>query len=100
MGLVDDVVGFIGGLPHDKGSTRDLYRHLDIALRMQIPRIAVMRRSTPAEYAGNLKEVEEYARATRADALEAFYGHTVLGDPAYQKKTDKTKNSPDENKHP
>jgi len=45
--------------------------------------------------------VEEYARNTRADVLESFYGHTVLrGDPEYQKKGDKTKNSPEEIKHP
>lgn len=101
LGLIDDAVGFLGGLVRDKSSTRDLYRHLDIALRAHIPRIAVMRRSTPAEYAANLKAVEEYARNTRADVLESFYGHTVLrGDPDYQKKTDKTKNPPEENKRP
>jgi hypothetical protein len=101
LGLIDDGVGFIAGLVRDKSSTRDLYRHLDIALRAHIPRIAVMRRSTPAEYAANLKAVEEYARDTRSDVLEAFYGHTVLrGDPDYQKKTDKTKNSPEENRRP
>ncbi|PYS79469.1 MAG: hypothetical protein DMF70_12975 [Acidobacteria bacterium] len=101
LGLIDNAVGFIGDQVRDKGSTRDLYRHLDIALRAQIPRIAVMRRSTPAEYAVNLKAVEEYARDTRADVLEAFYGHTVLrGDPEYQKKTDKTKNLREENKGP
>jgi hypothetical protein len=101
LGLIDDGVGFIAGLMRDKSSTRDLYRHLDIALRAHIPRIAVMRRSTPAEYAANLKAVEEYARDTRSDVLEAFYGHTVLrGDPDYQKKTDKTKNSPEENRRP
>jgi hypothetical protein len=101
LGLIDNAVAFIGDLVRDKGSTRDLYRHLDIALRAHIPRIAVMRRSTPAEYAANLKAVEEYARNTRADVLESFYGHTVLrGDPEYQKKTDKTKNLPEENKHP
>jgi hypothetical protein len=101
LGLIDDAVGFIGDLARDKSSTRDLYRHLDIALRSHIPRIAVMRRSTPAEHAANLKAVEEYARDTRAEALEAFYGHTVLrGDPEYQKKTDKKRNSPEETKHP
>src|SRR5437870_11028230 len=55
LGLIDDAVKFIGGLVRDKSSTRDLYRHLDIALRNHIPRIAVMRRSTPAEYASNLQ---------------------------------------------
>ncbi len=101
LGLIDNAVRYIGGLIREKASTRDLYRHLDIALRAHIPRIAVMRRSTPAEYAGNLKAVEEYARETRADVLEAFYGHTVLrDDPEYQKKTDKIKNPPEETKHP
>ncbi len=101
LGLIDDALGFIGGLARDKSSTRDLYRHLDIALRAHIPRIAVMRRSTPLEYAANLKAAEDYARNTRADVLESFYGHTVLrGDPDYQRKTDKTKNSPQENKRP
>lgn len=101
LGLIDNAVGFIGDQAREKSGTRDLYKHLDIALRAHIPRIAVMRRSTPAEYAGNLKGVEEYARDTRADVLDEFYGHTVLrGDPEYQKKTDKTKNQPDENKHP
>jgi hypothetical protein len=101
LGLIDDAVKFIGGLVRDKSSTRDLYRHLDIALRNHIPRIAVMRRSTPVEYALNLKAAEEFARSTRADALDSFYGHTVLrGDPDYPKKTDKTKTAPEENKHP
>ena len=105
LGLIDNAVAFIGDQLREKSSTRDLYRHLDIALRAHIPRIAVMRRSTPAEYAGNLKAVEEYVRDTRADVLEKFYGHTVLrGDPEYQKKPDKkpdkTKDQPEENKHP
>ena len=101
LGLIDNALGFIGDLARDKGSTRDLYRHLDIALRAHIPRIAVMRRSTPAEHAGNLKAVEEYARDTRADVLEAFYGHTVLrGDAESQKKRDKRRNLPEENKRP
>lgn len=101
LGLIDNAVEFIGGLVRDKGSTRDLYRHMDIALRAHIPRIAVMRRSTPAEYASNLKAVEEYARNTRTDALESFYGRTVLrGEVSNDKKTDKTKNSPEENKRP
>ena len=101
LGLIDNAMRFIGEQARDKSSTRDLYRHLDIALRAHIPRLAVMRRSTPAEHAANLKAIEEYARAMRADVLESFYGHTVLrGDPEYQKKTDKTKNQPEENKHP
>lgn len=86
LGLIDNVRGFISGLNREKGSTRDLYRHLEIALRAHIPRIAVMRRSTPAAYAGNLKDAEEYLRTTRAEALDSFYGQTVLRDAPPEKK--------------
>ncbi len=78
LGLIDDAKGFAGGLNRDKGSTRDLYRFMDIALRRHIPRLAVMRRDTPAEYAGNIKAAEEYARDSRTEALDSFYGHSVL----------------------
>ena len=86
LGLIDDVRVFIGGMNRDKGSTRDLYRHLEISLRAHIPRVAVMRRSTPAAYAGNLKDAEEYLRDARSEALDSFYGQTVLRDAPVEKK--------------
>lgn len=100
LGLIDDAMAFISSLAREKGSTRDLYRHLDIALRGHIPRLAVMRRTTPAEYAGNIKAAEEYVRDKRSEALDSFYGHTVLrGDLGNEKKPEKTK-EPEENKRP
>ena len=78
LGLIDNVRTFIGAMNREKGSTRDLYRYLEIALRAHIPRLAVVRRSTPAEYAGNLKAAEEYVREVRSEALDSFYGHSVL----------------------
>ena len=86
LGLIDNVRAFIGSLNHDKGSTRDLYRHLEIALRAHIPRLAVMRRTTPAAYAGNLKAAEEYVRDARSEALDSFYGHSVLREGPVEKK--------------
>ncbi len=86
LGLLDNLRAFIRGLNHEKGSTRDLYKHLEIALRSHIPRLAVMRRSTPAEYAGNLKDAEEYLRNARAEALDSFYGQSVLREDAVEKK--------------
>jgi hypothetical protein len=86
LGLIDDVRAFIRGMNREKGSTRDLYRHLEIALRAHIPRLAVMRRTTPAEYAGNLKDAEEYLRDTRSEALDSFYGQSVLRDAPVEKK--------------
>ena len=37
-----------------------------------------MRRATPLEYATRIKEVEDFARDGRTEALNAFYGHTVV----------------------
>ncbi len=86
LGLIDNVRFFMARMDRDKGSTRDLYRHLEIALRAHIPRLAVMRRGTPAEYAGNLKDAEEYLRDVRSEALDSFYGQSVLREPPAQKK--------------
>ena len=97
LGLIDNVRAFIGGMNHDKGSTRDLYRHLEISLRKHLPRLAVMRRSTPAEYSDNLKAAEEYVRDARAEALDSFYGHTVLREGTVEKKPEPP---PEESKRP
>jgi hypothetical protein len=37
-----------------------------------------MRRDTPLEYAIRMKEIEERAREGRTEALNAFYGQTVM----------------------
>ena len=78
LGLIGDLRAFLGTMGRDEGSTRDLYKHLEIAIRPHLPRIAVMRRDTPAIYIANLKDAEEYIKDTRAEALDSFYGQTVL----------------------
>jgi hypothetical protein len=98
LGLIEDAMRFIGGMPREKNSTRDHYRRLDIALRAQIPRLAVMRRDTPSDYAIHLKTAEEFARNTRTEALESFYGHTVLRED--REKADANKATPQDNKRP
>jgi hypothetical protein len=99
LGLIDDAYGYIAGMNSDKDSTRDLYRRLDLRLRTHLPRLAVMRRTTPVEYAVNIKAAEDHTRDTRSDALDSFYGHTVLRDTANQKKSDKP-NELETNKRP
>jgi hypothetical protein len=101
LGLIDDARHVLGALDRDRNSTRDLYRRFDIALRAQLPRLAVMRRSTPADYAIHLKAAEEFARETRTEALESFYGHSVLREePDNQKKPEQTKDAPEGSKRP
>ncbi len=103
LGLVDDLRAFIATLGRDKGSTRDLYRHFEIAVRQHIPRIAVMRRTTPVEYALRLKDAEEYIKNARAEALDSFYGQTVLRErpaPTQTPTPEEQKENPEATKRP
>ena len=102
LGLIGDLRAYIATLERDKGSTRDMYRHLEISIRPHIPRLAVMRRSTPASYALHLKDAEEYIKDTRSEALDSFYGHSVLREPSTEKSStpESPKQSPDPSKRP
>jgi hypothetical protein len=100
LGLIEDAKHFIGSLIQDKNSTRDLYRRVDIALRAHIPRLVVARRATPNDYAVHIKTAEEFARNTRSEVLESFYGNTVLRETGADNKAGANKSSPQENKRP
>ena len=80
--LIEDVLGFMKTLEHDNNRRRDLYKRLELTLRAHGPRWSTVRRSTPAEYAVWIKEIEEFARASRTTALNSFYGQTVIREPA------------------
>jgi hypothetical protein len=54
-------------------------------VRTHIPRLAVIQRSTPASYVLNIKDAEEFIKDTRAEALDSFYGHSVLREPPPEK---------------
>jgi hypothetical protein len=78
--LIEDDLSFLTPMSHDSNKTRDLYKRLELALRAHGPRLTSMRRTTPLEYAVWIKEVEDFARKSRTDALNSFYGHTVVRD--------------------
>jgi len=72
---------------HDKGNrTRDAYKRMELALREHVSRIETIRRSTPVEYAVNIKHLGEFVRAAREHALNSFYGETVLREQAPEQK--------------
>src|SRR5207245_11406891 len=71
LGLIEDVMRYVGGVTQDKNSTRDLYRRLDIALRAQLPRLAVMRRDTPSEFSLHLKADEALVPDTMTKAVDS-----------------------------
>jgi len=87
--LIDEALKFAASQPHDSNRTRDLYKRIELALRAQGPRLTSMRRTTPLEFAVWIKEVEEFARKGRTEALDSFYGHTVLREPAKMPASDK-----------
>lgn len=79
--LIEDSLAVLGALKRDSGKTRDLYKRLEMALRAHGPRLTSMRRITPLEFAVWIKKVEDFARAGRTEALNSFYGHTVVREP-------------------
>ena len=92
--LIEDAFAFLKTLHVDSNKTRDLYKRIELTLRAHGPRLATIRRSTPAEYSVWIKEIEDLARNGRTEALNSFYGHTVVHDrqPKPSKKQDNTPN--------
>lgn len=67
---------------HDRSNhVRDSYKRIELALREEGPRIETIRRTTPREYAVNIKTLADYTRDAREQALNSFYGDTVLREP-------------------
>ena len=79
--LIDDAIDFLQS-DEATNKNRDLNKRLELVLRSHVPRIETIRRITPADYAGNVKAALDYARRARTEALNAFYGHTVVRDGA------------------
>ncbi len=79
--LLENVMNYLSLMSRDQTKTRDLYKRLELALRAQGPRLTAIRRITPLEYAVWVKEIEDFARKGRTDALNSFYGHTVMREP-------------------
>lgn len=86
QGLVEDALAYLDGVAEKKKS-RDIYKHLELSLRAHCSRIEAIRRMTPAEYAVHVKAICEHARNARAEALNAFYGDTVVRELAAEEKT-------------
>ncbi|HEY6217724.1 MAG TPA: hypothetical protein VIW74_13740, partial [Pyrinomonadaceae bacterium] len=76
--LIENALQFLSTFKRDSNKTRDLYKRLELALRSDGPRLTSMRRTTPLEFAVWIKQVEDFARQGRTEALNSFYGHTVL----------------------
>jgi len=78
--LIESALNFLSSFKRGSNKTRDLYKRLELALRADGPRLTAMRRTTPLEFAVWIKQVEDYARDGRTEALNSFYGQTVVRD--------------------
>jgi hypothetical protein len=89
--LIENALEFLSTFKRDSNKTRDLYKRLELALRAHGPRLTSMRRTTPLEFAVWIKQVEDFAREGRTEALNSFYGHTVVREPKKDKNDEKPK---------
>lgn len=89
QGLMEDAMNYLNGLKTDKGKMRDLFKRVELTLRAQGTRIEALRRVTPMEYGINIKAITDYTRSARTEALNAFYGDTVVREEA-QRSDDKS----------
>ena len=93
--LIENALQFLSTFKRDSNKTRDLYKRLELSLRADGPRLTAMRRTTPLEFAVWIKKVEDFARDGRTEALNSFYGHTVVREPQKQDKpNEKPKETP------
>jgi hypothetical protein len=94
--LLDDVMRFlkpVGRSPDGKkvnGTTRDLYKHIEMALNRHTARIEAVRRQTPVDYQRNVRDTFLYARDKRTECLDAFFGANVLREPDETKPQNET----------
>jgi hypothetical protein len=79
--IIQDALVFLENVREDSNRTRDNFKRLELALRAHNPRIETIRRTTPHEYAVNIKTLTDFNKNAREQALNAFYGDTVLREP-------------------
>ena len=68
------------------------------AVALGVPAVEEELQATPIEYAVWIKKVEEFARESRTEALNSFYGHTVVRD--RENTNNKSKEKPKESPTP
>ena len=75
--VVDHGLRFLQSNNDDSRRVRDNFRRMEIALRAYVPRIEMIRRTTPFEYAIHLKTIMNFTRDARSRALDSFFSDTV-----------------------
>lgn len=76
--IIEDALRFLDTQKADTNKTRDLYKRLEIQLRLHATRIESIRRVTPAAYAVHVKAIWDFSDNARARALNGFFSDTVM----------------------
>lgn len=79
QGILEDALRFLKEQKEQK-KLRDTYKRFEITLRAHGMRLETMRRTTPNEFAVNIKSITDYTRDARGAALNGFYGDVVISD--------------------
>lgn len=79
QGILEDALKFLKE-QKDQKKLRDVYRRFEIALRAHASRLETMRRTTPSDYSINIRTITDYTKIVRGEALNGFYGDTVIRD--------------------
>lgn len=79
QGILEDALRFLKE-QKDQKKLRDIYKRFEITLRSHGARIETMRRTTPSEYSVNIKKAVDNTKSLRGEALNGFYGDTVIRD--------------------
>ncbi|MDQ4123168.1 MAG: hypothetical protein M3209_17160 [Acidobacteriota bacterium] len=76
--IIDNHIKFLERGNYSGGKVRDNFRRMDITLRSYTPRIEMIRRTTPFEFAVHLKTILNFTRDARARALDSFFDDSIL----------------------
>lgn len=76
--IIENAFAFLSARGRVDNKARDLYKRLEMSMRIHGVRIETMRRQTPSEYSVYVKSVYDFTRNARTEALNSFYGDTVL----------------------
>jgi BMFP domain-containing protein YqiC len=88
--IAADALLYLQRTGRNDGKARDLYKLLEQTLYKHLARLEAIRRETPPEFVGNIRAALNQTRDTRTDALNAFYGNTVVREQSSDKNKPKT----------
>jgi hypothetical protein len=79
QGILEDALRFLKAQQEQK-KLRDTYKRFEITLRSHGVRLETMRRTTPSDYAVNIRAITDSVKAVRGEALNGFYGDDVISE--------------------